>query len=401
VYNGIAKDLTRFGHRTATDILENGRQAELNPPQLVTHDAWGRRINRLETSSGWKSMHAVSAQEGLVAIPYEKKYAEWSRIYQVAKLSLFHCSSGLYTCPLAMTDGAAKVIEGIRKEKKSIYLLNAYSRLTSRDPEQFWTSGQWMTEKRGGSDVGNTETIAIKYSNGRYKLYGDKWFTSAVDSNIAFTLAKIANDKSNTPAGGDNPSLFYLETRNPDGELNNINVNRLKNKLGTRQLPTAELTLDGTIAEKVSEDGRGVSGISPMLTITRLHNSISAVGSMRRILTLAEAYAKQRTAFRKYLCQHPLHARTLTQMEVESRGALLLVMELGRLIGLEECGKSNEQNLNLMRLLVPITKLYTAKQAMQIVSEGLECFGGQGYIEDTGLPTIFRDAQVRNNCIKI
>lgn len=128
--------------------------------------------------------------------------------------------------------------------------------------------------------------------------------------------------------------------------------------------------------------------------MTRLHNAIAAVSSMRKILSLARRYALQRTAFGKLLVDHPLHVRTLTDLEVEVRGSLLLLLETARLLGLEECGQASEHQKHLLRIVSPLLKLWTAKQSIGVVSEALESFGGQGYIEDTGIPGILRDTQV-------
>ncbi|XP_022106054.1 acyl-CoA dehydrogenase family member 11-like isoform X2 [Acanthaster planci] len=252
-----------------------------------------------------------------------------------------------------------------------------------------------MTEKRGGSDVADgTETVAVKQTDGSFKLYGFKWFSSATDSDIALTLARIVDKDGNYTQGTKGISLFYVETRNKYDQLNGIQIQKLKNKLGTRQLPTAELLLDGTVAQLVSDEGRGVAAISSMLTVTRIHNAISSAGAMRRVVHLARDYSQKRHAFGKLIASHPLHMQTLSRMEVETRGNLLLVLRLCHLLGIEECGDATEQDKLLLRLLTPVAKLYTAKQAISIASEGLESFGGQGYIEDTGLPVILRDAQV-------
>nr|XP_006812241.1 PREDICTED: isovaleryl-CoA dehydrogenase, mitochondrial-like [Saccoglossus kowalevskii] len=348
ILDQFSPDLERFGQRVATDIYQLGRQCELNQPTVQHFDAWGNRIDELITCPAWKQLHDISADEGLVAIAYEREHGPWSRLYQIAKLYLFSSSSGLYTCPLAMTDGAAQVIDRIpKKEQHPVLMGRAYPRLTSRNPAKFWTSGQWMTERKGGSD------------------------------------------------GSKGVSLFYLETRNADGKLNGIDIQRLKNKLGTRQLPTAELLLDGTTAQLISQPGRGVASISHMLTITRLHNAIGAVAGMRRILNLARDYSKRRVAFGKMIEDHPVHMQTMARMEMETRASLLLLMESSRLLGLDECNLATDHERLLLRILTPIMKLYTAKQAMSVTSEGLECFGGQGYIEDTGLPGILRDAQVK------
>uniref|UniRef100_A0A3Q2PCR5 Acyl-CoA dehydrogenase family member 11-like n=1 Tax=Fundulus heteroclitus TaxID=8078 RepID=A0A3Q2PCR5_FUNHE len=342
----VFSDLSAFGELVAKEIDTWGRECELSPPRLVHFDPWGRRVDHIVTSAAWKRLKDLSAQEGLVAIGYDKSFGEWSRVYQMSKLYVFSPSSGLYTCPLAMTDGAAKVIQSVGVSPP---VEEAYGRLTSRQPECFWTSGQWMTERQGGSDVGTgTETVAVPQTDGSYKLHGFKWFTSATDADMTLTLARVQDRSGSTTPGSRGLSLFYAEvSRDEDGRLRGIEVQRLKDKLGTRQMPTAELLLDGLPAHRLSEEGRGVASIANMLTITRIHNSVSAAAAMRRVLQLARDYATRRTAFGKLLKDHPLHMQTLARME-----------------------------------------------AVAVVSEGLESFGGQGYIEDTGLPGILRDAQV-------
>ncbi|XP_029960378.1 acyl-CoA dehydrogenase family member 11 [Salarias fasciatus] len=392
-HQAVFSDLCAFGERVCKEVDGWGRECEVTPPRLVHFDPWGRRVDHIVTSPAWKRMKDLSAQEGLVAIGYERSYGEWSRVYQMSKLYIYSPSSGLYTCPLAMTDGAAKVIQSLGVSRP---VEEAFSRLTSRQPESFWTSGQWMTERQGGSDVASgTETVAVPQTDGWYKLHGFKWFTSATDADMTLTLARVQDRTGATTPGSKGLSLFYAEvSRGEDGRLRGIEVQRLKDKLGTRQMPTAELLLDGLPAHRLSEEGRGVASIANMLTITRIHNSVSAAAAMRRVVHLARDYATRRTAFGKLLKDHPLHMQTLSRMEVESRGAFLLMMDVCRLLGREECGVATQLDSHLLRLLTPVVKLYTGKQAVAVVSECLESFGGQGYIEDTGLPGILRDAQV-------
>ncbi|XP_053225325.1 acyl-CoA dehydrogenase family member 11-like isoform X1 [Podarcis raffonei] len=392
VFADESLDLEQFGARVKDEIDLLGRECEINPPQLKQFDAWGRHVDEIITCPAWKRMKEISAEEGLIAEAYERRYSNWSRIHQIAKLYLFAPSSGLFSCPLAMTDGAAKVIEslGIPKPLKEVFI-----HLTSRDPAKFWTSGQWMTERRGGSDVASgTETVALELPDGSYSLHGLKWFTSATDSDITLTLARTMTADGQIQQGSQGLSLFYLKMRDEEGKLNGIEIQRLKDKLGTRQLPTAELLLNGAKSLKISAEGRGVASIVNMMTITRIHNVIYAVACMRRVITLAKDYATKREAFGKPLKAHPLHMQTLARMEVQARGAFLLMMEIGKLLGLEETKKDTEQDQHMLRLLTPVVKLYTGKQAVAVTSEGLECFGGQGYMEDTGLAGILRDAQV-------
>ena len=389
VLEPVSKDLKQFGKRIIDEIELYGQQAELYPPKLVQYSAWGERIDEVRTCTAWKQLKNVSAEEGLVSLPYERKFGEYSRIHQAAKLHLFSPSSGLYNCPIAMSDGAAKLIQA---ENISSLMNTAFLSLTSRNPKKFWTSGQWMTERMGGSDVSETtQTIAIQQNNGYFKLYGQKWFTSAIDSEMAFTLARIQHNDGSKDS---HLSLFYLETRCNDGTYNQIQIDRLKCKLGTRQLPTAELTLNGCVAQLIGRSKEGVKQISHMLTVTRLHNSLAATGAMRRIVQLACDYSKKRKTFGKSLFKHPLYARTLSFLELRTINATAFALDVSRLMGLVENGLASVNNTILLRILTPLLKLYTGKEAIHVISESLECFGAQGYVEDSGLPRLLRDAQV-------
>jgi len=382
----IETDLRRLGHRAATDILALGESAEASPPRHVPYDAWGRRVDRIETSDAWHELDRISATEGIVATAYERTHGARSRIDQFVRLYLFAPSSALYSCPLAMTDGAARFLEVHGDES----VRPVFAHLTSRDPNEFWTSGQWMTERTGGSDVGITSTVAAHEERDTYLLYGSKWFTSATTSQVAMTLARIEG----APAGGRGLSVFLIDIRDNDGELRNIRVERLKDKLGTRALPTAELTLEGTPAQLVGGAGDGVRKIATLFNITRVYNAVAAVAGMRRAIALASDYARRRRAFGKLLIEHPLHVETLADMQLELRAAFALAFRVVELLGRDECGEATESESQLLRFLIPVAKLYTAKQAIAVASEALEAFGGAGYLEDSGLPRILRDAQV-------
>jgi len=358
----------------------------LSEPRLTQWDAWGERVDSVELTPLWQEAQRRALEYGLVATAYEPHRGPHARIEQFAKVYLFHPSSGVYTCPLAMSDGAARTL---------IYSGNtrlverAVPRLTSRDPAQFWTSGQWMTETTGGSDVGRSQTRAAPDGD-RWLLYGRKWFTSAVTSQMALTLARPAGN----PPGGKGLALFYVELRDEAGRLNGIRVDRLKDKLGTRKVPTAELTLEGTCAELVGERSNGTRAIEPMLAVTRMWNSVCAVAFMRRGLALARAYAAERQAFGQPLRELPLHADTLAAIEAETWGAFLMTFLLVELDGRQESGSIDLQQEALLRILTPLAKLATGRQCVAAVSEVIESFGGAGYVEDTGLPELLRDAQV-------
>lgn len=377
----IQKHLRDVGEKACGEWLEWSRNAESNKPRLIQYDEWGRRVDKIEVSDGWKKLEKAAATEGIVAAAYERQQEEFSRIYQMALLYLYHPSSAFFSCPLAMTDGAARAIElhGSDELKQ-----RAFKNLTSRDPATFWTSGQWMTERTGGSDVSGTSTVAEPEGGSEYRLYGTKWFTSATTSQMALTLAKVREQSGDISKG---LSLFYLEK-------NNIDVLRLKDKLGTDALPTAELNLNGTYAQLIGAPGEGVKRISSVLNITRIYNSICSIGHMRRALDLTQNYATKRSAFGAYLIHHALHKKTLNELEAEFKKCFKFTFHVVELLGKEEVGKATDVEKKILRALTPIVKLYTAKKCMQVTSEVVESFGGAGYIENTGIPRLLRDAQV-------
>jgi hypothetical protein len=207
---------------------------------------------------------------------------------------------------------------------------------------------------------------------------------------MAMTLARPEGN----PAGSDGLALFYVELRDDTGALRQIRVNRLKEKLGTRMVPTAELSLEGVPATPVAGLSGGVKHIAPMLYVTRTWNAVMACASMRRGLALARDYASKRVAFGGKLADKPLHRETLAALEAEFEGALALAFRVVELLGRDESGDATDADRALSRVLTPLAKLTTAKQAVAVASEVLEAFGGAGYVEDTGIPRLLRDAQV-------
>uniref|UniRef100_A0A0G4GB48 Acyl-CoA dehydrogenase/oxidase C-terminal domain-containing protein n=1 Tax=Chromera velia CCMP2878 TaxID=1169474 RepID=A0A0G4GB48_9ALVE len=428
VWASVEEDLCRFASRVTTEIAELGQKAEKTPPYLEHHNGWGQRIDHIETSAAWKRLKDVSAEEGMVAVAFDRgERRECARVYWAMKVLLFNPYSGMYSCPLAMTDGAARALE-LLEDGAVMREARAYERLTSRDPSKFWTSGQWMTERAGGSDVsGGTETVAVPigglpYSHrdslsfpvggvnhgkgkgedgGRgpfwtHRLFGVKWFTSASDSQMALTLARETGD-----AGAAGLSLFYVELRRQNGgkgPLEGISVENLKDKMGTRPLPTAEMRLRGLLARRLAAPGRGVAAIAAMFNVTRVHNALSACACMKALINMASTYAEKRTAFGRLLIDHRLHAEVLADLKAQESAATFAFLRTCLFMGSAEVPMQGAEGFReaplLLRLLTPVLKLWTGKLAITVCQEALECFGGQGYIETTGLPSFFRDACV-------
>src|SRR5258708_21529054 len=382
----IERELLELGELAGGELYRLQIADRLNEPVHTLWDAWGNRVDHIEVSPLWKRAERLAAERGLIATAYERRTGRHARIHQFALVHLFTPATDVYSCPLAMTDGAARALAASGNKQ---LIERALPHLTSRDPAQFWTSGQWMTESTGGSDVGLTQTIA-KRDGARWRLYGRKWFTSAATSQMALTLARPEGN----PGGGKGLALFYVETRNAAGQLDNILVHRLKDKFGTRKVPTAELTLDGTPAWAVAGESEGVRNIAPMLNVTRTWNAVSAVSYMRRGLALARDYAKKRVVFGAPLADKPLHADTLAGLQAEYEAGFQLTFYAVELLGRDDADCLDAGGKDLLRLLTPITKLTTGKQAVALLPEIVERFGGAGYVEDTGIPVLLRDAQV-------
>ena len=383
----IESSLFELGRLAGGELYRLQLADRLNEPKLTQWDAWGNRIDQIELTPLWQVAERIAVEHGVVATAYERKHGALSRVHQCALAYLFTPSTDIYSCPLAMTDGAARTL---LSSGNQVLIDRAVPHLITRELSAFWTAGQWMTELTGGSDVGLSETIARQEPNGEFRLYGRKWFASAIASQVALTLARPEGN----PPGGRGLALFYLETRDERGRPRNIEINRLKDKLGTRKVPTAELTLNGTPAQLVQGTNDGVRNIAPLLNITRLWNGISAVALMRRGLALASDYAGKRFAFGSLLAAKALHADTLMGLQAEAEAAFQLAFYVAQLTGRSEVNEQEEHDAWLLRLLTPVMKLTTAKQAVSVTSEVLESFGGAGYVEDTGLPVLLRDSQV-------
>ncbi|HJR14056.1 MAG TPA: acyl-CoA dehydrogenase family protein [Rhodanobacteraceae bacterium] len=365
------------------------RQVATTPgePVLTNFDVWGNRVDRIELTETWREGPAMAARHGLVADGHDRALGEFARVQQFAKVYLYHVASAFYSCPLAMTDGVATAL---RDAPNAALRERVLPHLLSRASATFWISGQWMTETAGGSDVGMSETTARRDADGSWRLNGRKWFTSAINAEVALALARPQGN----PGDADGLALFCVEARNADGTWNGITVDRLKDKLGTRELPTAEIHLRDTRAELVGESARGVRAITPVLQVTRLWNAFGSLSTMARCLALTRDFARRRHTFGKPLIDQPLFADALTGWEAEFEAAFHLAMQVALLLGRVESGVGNDRDAALQRLLTPLAKLWICKLGTHIASETVEALGGIGYLEDSGIPLLLRDAQV-------
>ncbi|GJJ71021.1 hypothetical protein EMPS_03371 [Entomortierella parvispora] len=399
VLQDISSDLIHICDWANTEGAALVDRMEADQPRLRQYDSWCRRVDELLVTESWKKQKEIAAREGVVAIAYERKYGQYSRIYQMAKLMLWSAGAGLYSCPIAMTDGCARVIEliGTQDMKDQVY-----SRLTSRDPKRFFTSGQWMTERPGGSDVGRTETQAVWNEEKKaWLVSGFKWFSSATDADVTMLLARTHDPKAagSMKDGSKGLSLYLARVRDNEGKLNGVRIHRLKDKVGTKALPTAELELDGMVAQQVGATHKGVKNISAILNITRIYCGMSCTSAMQRFVLVSKEYARRREVFGALLKEQPLHLATLANMELQYRATSQFTFYCVAMLGRTESLDNNlpqvkERDIPLLRLLTPILKVWSAKNAFAMSQEAMEAFGGQGYMEETGLGRAMRDVLV-------
>ncbi|KAK3063464.1 hypothetical protein LTS18_000205, partial [Coniosporium uncinatum] len=454
----VNHDLSRFGSLVLSpQVIHWIADAEANPPYLRKSSTWGYPDTQLITSEGWRQLQELGIREGIIAIAYEGNgrrhtsaiESQHARLYQFLKYHLWTGSCANVTCPSAMTDGAARLLashiarDGLSEAERAIYT-DVYSRLTSRDPARAWTSGQWMTERSGGSDVQGTETLATYTGQstanavgtdaaghplGPWSLSGFKWFSSATDSDMAILLAKTPSQVSTSSPSG-TISLFFAPTRRTttvskpsadiktlrhDIELNGIHIHRLKQKLGTKPLPTAELVLNSTRAYLLGQPGQGTKEISTILNITRVHTAVSALGYWGRGLAISRAFARvRRVAGGAMLSDVWAHVRTMAIGELGYRALMQLGFFVVRLLGMTEhppasssssTGGAKHTTLDpdpataaaLFRLLTPLAKALCAKAATEGLAECMESLGGVGYLENEPLfnvARLYRDCSV-------
>ncbi|RCI09331.1 hypothetical protein L249_1416 [Ophiocordyceps polyrhachis-furcata BCC 54312] len=419
----------------ADDVLAWISDAERNEPYMRGdgRDVFGRPAVELVTTEGWRKLRDFGIAKGQVAclLVRVKRLPNVASAAASSPVAMIRPSCANTGCPGAMQDGAASLL---RKHLKTQSLSanqrhameDALTRLTSRNPASAWTSGQWMTERPGGSDVSQTETTAVPVrspddeSLGPWAIHGFKWFASATDSDMAVLLAR-------TSAGG--LSAFFAPMRRHDAmartkagspladgsRLNGVRISRLKRKFGTRSLPTAELVLDGMRAWLIGDEGQGVRAMGAVLALTRIHSAVGAVGGIGRGLAVARAYARVRVVSgdgdgqsRIRLAEKPLHMRTLARMTAEYHGLMLLSFFAAYVLGLAEnplaaplttgplAAMTPELELAepLLRVLTQLTKAYVCKASVPLMFACMESLGGIGYLSTDGpvdLGRIFRD----------
>lgn len=376
--------LSALGQLAGTaEVQDWGRVANENPPTLKPYDRFGNRIDDIEFHPAWHDLMSVSVREGIHGSPWADT-REGSHTLRSAQLYVWANVEAGHTCPIGATYAAIPPLRA-NPELAAIYEPLLSSRiyepgLTAPLGKAGLLATMSMTEKQGGSDLRANSTRAIAQGDGSYLITGHKWFTSATMCDLILMLAQ-------TEAG---PTCFLVPRVLPDGSLNDVRLMRLKDKLGNRSNPSAELEYDNAIGWRLGDEGRGIPTIIKMVNLTRLDCLIGAASGMRRGVTQAIHHATHRQAFGKHLINQPLMRNVLSDLAVESEAATLLMM---RLAGANDRSiRGDESETEFLRLALAIGKYWVCKRWPAHAAESLECFGGNGYIEESQMPRLLRES---------
>jgi putative acyl-CoA dehydrogenase len=362
-------------------LTEWGVQANENPPKLRTHDRYGHRIDEVEFHPAWHQLMALASEHGLHALPWTSD-REGTHVVRTALGITTGAVEAGHGCPMTMTFAAVPALRttpALAAEWEPLLTAAAYDPVLRPAAEKGSAKcGMAMTEKQGGSDVRANTTTATRIADGEYVLRGHKWFCSAPMCDLFLVLAQTE----------EGVSCFAVPRILPDGSRNPFFLQRLKDKLGNRSNASSEVEFDGTWGRLVGEAGRGVPTIIEMVGHTRLDCIIGSAAGMRWAVANATWHAAHRSAFGKLLADQPLMGNVLADLAIESEAATVLAMRLARAY--------DEGDVSLRRLGTAVGKYHVCKRYPGLAFEALECLGGNGYIEESGMPRLYREAPLNS-----
>jgi putative acyl-CoA dehydrogenase len=370
-----------FGALLTGEPIEWGRLANENPPRLKTHDRFGNRIDEVEFHPAWHGLMRTSIEHGLHALSWQEARPG----AQVARAVLFFLMTQVeagHGCPISMTHAAVPALRAqhdLAVEWEPLLTAPVYDPgLRPAHEKRGALCGMAMTEKQGGSDVRANTTVARALGDGEYELTGHKWFCSAPMCDAFLVLAQAE--------GG--LSCFLLARVLPDGTRNVFRIQRLKDKLGDRSNASSEIELDGARARLLVDEGRGVAAIIEMVNYTRLDCVLGTAAAMRAAVEQATHHAAHRSAFGKRLIEQPLMRNVLADLCVESEAATLTAL---RLAGAYDRGEAA-----FARVATAVAKYWICKRGPGHAAEALECLGGNGYVEESGMPRLYRQQPLQS-----
>ena len=369
------------------EAQEWGRLANENPPRLRTHDRFGNRIDEVEFHPAWHELMSVAVGHGLHAAPWQDS-RPGAHVARAAAFYAWSQSDAGHGCPVSMTYAVVPALrhnQDLARQYEPLLAARSYDPgLRPAGQKSGLLAGMSMTEKQGGSDVRANTTTATPAGDGTYRITGHKWFTSAPMNDLFMVLAQA-------PAG---LSCFLLPRVLPDGTRNGMRLMRLKDKLGNRSNASAEVEYEDATAWLVGEEGRGVRTIIDMVNSTRLDCVLAAATGMRVGVIQAVHHARHRSAFGQPLVDQPLMASVLTDLAIESEAATTVALRLAG--ATDRAVRGDEGEAAFRRLALAATKYHVCKQAPAHAAEALECLGGNGYVEESGMPRLYREAPLQS-----
>ncbi|HEY9293263.1 MAG TPA: acyl-CoA dehydrogenase family protein [Microlunatus sp.] len=369
---------------TGAEVQQWADEANVHPPALHSHDRYGHRIDEVDFHPSWHRLMELSVGHGLHAAAWLDDH-DHRHLRRAAGFYLVSQAEAGHGCPISMT---YSILPALRRNSA---LMERYGPgLTSRvydfgltDPErkQGLIAGMGMTEKQGGSDVRANTTRAVDQGDGTYLVTGHKWFCSAPMSDLFLILAQLDPGRTGKDGG---LSCFCVPRVLPGGTRNVVRLQRLKDKLGNRSNASSEVEFADTVGWLVGEPGRGVNAILEMVAMTRLDCVIGSAAGQRAALAQAIHHARHRRAFGATLISQPLMINVLVDLALESMGSSALALRLAAAVDADEA--------ELLRVALPAAKYWTCKRTPAVVGEALECLGGNGYVEESPMPRLFRES---------
>ncbi len=384
---GADRARTLGGRVGSADVLHWAREANRQTPALCTHDRAGNRVDRVDYHPAWHNLMTLAVAHGVHALPW--RYPQpGAHVVKAALAYLMNQGENGVCCPMAMSFAAVPALRAepdLSSEwEPRLLSLDYDARFLPAAQKRGVLIGMAMTEKQGGSDVRANTTQAVRAPHdgaNAYRLTGHKWFCSAPMSDAFLTLAQTENGLT----------CFLVPRVLPDATPNRILLQRLKDKLGNRSNASAEVEYSDTLAWRVGGEGDGVRTIIPMVHHTRLDAAISAAAVMRQAVVQALHHAAYRSAFGARLADQPLMQNVLADLALESEAAVTMAMRLAR--GFDDATADPAQE-PFVRLATAVTKFYICKRAPVVAAEAMECLGGNGYVEESLMPRLYREAPV-------
>ncbi|MFZ0091252.1 MAG: acyl-CoA dehydrogenase family protein [Solirubrobacteraceae bacterium] len=365
---GIPQVHEAGGVAGSVEALAHGRRAERNEPRLTTHDRFGNRIDAVELDPSWHWLLGGAVRRGIHGLPWREP-RPGAHVVRAAMFTLWSNANAGVMCPVSMTYAAVPALRDGAPELAAEW----EPRLTAPDYEHGALAGMAMTERQGGSDVRANITRAHPVGDGDYEIHGHKWFCSYPPCDVFLVLAQA-------PAG----LSCFLVARGAGMEFQ-----RLKDKLGTRSLPSSEVEFRGAPGRLIGEEGRGIPAIIRMVNHTRLDCLLGSTAGLRRGTLEAIHHARHRSAFGEPLIDQPAMRNVLADLAIESEAATVTAMRVAR--SYDEPGE-----LAFRRFATAVCKYWVTKRAAAHAAEALECLGGNGFVEDSGMPLLYRDAPLNS-----